>query len=230
MTRRELNLSSMFQTVEEFLNKNSSSFEDKPLIKAAIADLKQCNATIHSLNEAQSVSTRADFAIKAEDKKVLIDNAIKVSDGLKAIAAMKKDIRLKVEADVSRWELGRLRENDMLIRLKQLHVAAQPYLAELLTLGVEASVVDSLDGDSSKLMKTSPVIRNIKVKTRQATLELGQTVVSTNTLIRETLDPMMLPFKNLNPTLYGEYQNARKVADVQGGRPTKESTELKPEV
>jgi hypothetical protein len=37
-------------------------------MKAAIADLKQCNATIHSLNEAQSVSTRADFAIKAETK------------------------------------------------------------------------------------------------------------------------------------------------------------------
>ena len=79
-------------------------------------------------------------------------------------------------------------------------------------------------------MQTSPAIRNIKVKTRQATIELGQTVLSTNNLIRETLDPMMLPFKNINPTLYGEYQNARKVADVKGGRSTKESTELKPEV
>lgn len=230
MNRRELNLSTMFQTVEEFLNKNSSSFEDKPLMKAAIADLKQCNATIHSLNEAQSVSTRADFAIKAEDRKMLLDNGLKVSDGLKAIAAMNKDTRLKVEADVSRWELGRLRENDMLIRLKQLHATAQPYMAELLALGVEASVVDSLDSDSSKLMQTSPAIRNIKVKTRQATIELGETVISTNNLIRETLDPMMLPFKNINPTLYGEYQNARKVADVKGGRSTKESTELKPEV
>ena len=229
MNRRELNLSGMFQTLEEFLNNNLSSFEDKPLIMNVIADLGQRNQTIRSLNEAQSVSTRAEFYIKAEDKKVLIDNALKVSDGLKVIATMKKDSRLKIEAEISRWDLGRMRENDMLVRLKQLYVAAQPYVDELIPLGISADIIDSLNSDSSKLMKSSPMIKNIKVKTTQATAELGQLVVDTNNMIRETLDPLMLMFKNLNPTLYGEYQNARKIIDRPGGRSTKEAAGAKPE-
>lgn len=229
MNRRELNLSGMFQTLEEFLNNNLSSFEDKPLIMAFIADFKQRNKTILSLNEAQSVSTRAEFYIKAEDKKILLNNAISVSDGLKVIAAMKNDSHLKIEADVTRWELGRMRENDMLIRLKQLHTSALPYIEELIAIGVSAEVTNSLDGDTSKLMKSSPMIKNIRVKTVQATSELGELVVATNNLIRDTLDPLMLMFKNLNSTLYGEYNNARKIVDIRGGRTSKEDKEVTPE-
>jgi len=228
MNRRELNLFAMFQTLEEFLDKNLSSFEDKPAIMGCITELKSRNASIGSLNELQSVSTKADFAIKSEDKQLLIDTAIKISDGLKVLAATYKDTRLKIEAQVSRWDLGRLREGDLLVRLKQLYVSAAPHESELLPLGISKEEIDSLDSDTSKLMKSSPVIKNIKAKTTQATAELGQTVVDTNTFIREMLDSLMLQFKNLNSTLYGEYQNARKIVDRPAGYTTKpESPETK---
>ena len=228
MNRRELNLFVMFQTLEEFFETNLSSFEDKATIMGSIAELKSRNVSIRSLSELQSVSTKADFAIKSEDKQLLIDTAIKVSEGLKVLAATHKDTRLKIEAQLSRWDLGRLREGDLLVRLKQLYVSAAPHELELLPLGVSKEEIDSLDSDSNKLMKSSPVIKNIKAKTTQATAELGQTVVDTNTFIREMLDSLMLQFKNLNPTLYGEYQQARKTVDRQAGYASKpESVEAK---
>ena len=38
---------------------------------------------------------------------------------------------------------------------------------------------------------------------------------------------MMLPFKNLNPTLHGEYLNARNILDLGGGHSTAQG-EVKP--
>jgi hypothetical protein len=221
MTRRELNLFEMFRTLEEFFDLNLSSFENKPAIHGCITELKSRNATIATLNGLQSVSTKADFAIKNEDKLLLIDTAVKISDGLKVLAATNKDTRLKIEAQLSHWDLGRLKEPDLEVRLRQLHATAIPYGAELLPLGITMEEIDSLDTDTDKLMKTSPTIKNIKVKTKQATTELGQTVVDTNNFIRQTIDSLMLQFKTLDATLYGEYQNARKIIDRTAGRTTK---------
>jgi len=228
MNRREMNLFAMFQTVEEFFDTNLPSFKDKPVILDSITELKSSNTNIFSLNELQSVSTKADFAIKSEDKLSLIDTAIKVSDGLKVVAATHKDTRLKIEAQVSRWDLGRLREGDLIIRLKQLNATAAPYTTELLSQGILKEEIDALDTDTGKLMKSSPVIKNKQAKTTQATAELGQMVIDTNNFIRETIDALMLQFKNLNSTLYGEYQNARKIIDRPGGYSVKpESSETK---
>jgi hypothetical protein len=228
MNRRELNLFEMFETLEEFFDTNLSSFEDKPVVLDCIKTLKSRNVSIRNLNELQSISTKADYAIKSDDRQSLIDTAIKVSDGLKVVAATHNDARLKIDAQVSRWDLGRLRERDLLVRLKQLYVLAAPYEAELLPQGISKEEIDSLDSDTGVLMKSSPVIKNKQAKTTQATAELGQMVVDTNAFIRETIDSLMLQFKNLNATLYGEYQNARKIINRPAGRSDKsDSTETK---
>ena len=223
MNRRELNLSGMFLTLEEFLTANLSSIEDKPLIMSVYADLKANNIKIRSLTELQSVSTKADFEIKSEDKQSLLDTAVKVVDGLKVMAATHNDTRLKVETKLSRWDLSRMRESDMIVRLKQLGAVAMPYAEELIQLSITMEELKSLNSDSDKLLKVTPVIKNIEGKSTQATTELGQTIVDTNKMIRETLDPLMLQFKLMNKTLYGEYLNARKVVDRSAGRAPKET-------
>ncbi|HEY6915202.1 MAG TPA: hypothetical protein VI413_11040 [Paludibacter sp.] len=222
MNRREMNLSGTFQTLEEFLNDNLSSFDGNEPILGVIGELKIKNTKIRSLNELQAKSTEADYAIKSQDEHILIDIAIKVSDGLKVIAASRKDTRLKIEAKVSRWELGRMREGDMFIRLKQLYVAALPFVEDLLSLRVSKDEIDSLNIDESELAKSTPAIQNVKAKTKQATAELRQTIADTNNLIRETLDPLMLEYKIKNPTLYGEFKMARKIIDRAAGQAKKE--------
>jgi hypothetical protein len=221
MNRREMNLVGMLTTLEEFLTTNLSSFENKPAIMVVIEELKTKNAKIRSLNQSQSVSTEADYAIKSADEDALIATAVKVSDGLMVIAATIHDARLKIDGKISQWDLSRMRKDDMYVRLKQLNVTALPFVNQLLPLGISQTEVESLDTESTRLMKVKPVINNIIAKTSKATADLGQTITDINALVREMLDPLMLEFKLLNPTLYGEYLNARKINNRAAGHTPK---------
>ena len=224
MDRKQMNLSEMLQTLEEFLTANLSSFEDKPAIMSVIDELKTKNAEIKTLNLSQSVSTEADYAIKDTDEELLIATAVKVSDGLKVIAATNKDKRLKIEAKTSQWDLGRLRKDNLYVRLKQLYATALPLVDSLLPLGISKEEVDSLDTDSTKLSGVTPAINNIKVKTTKATTDLETTIKGINGVVNNTLDDLMLEFKLLNPDLYGEYLNVRKINNRAAGRSSKGDT------
>lgn len=226
MDRKQMNLSEMLQTLEEFLTANFSSFENKPAILAIIEQLRTSNAEIKRLNLSQSTSTKADFAIKQTDEEFLIATAVKVSEGLKVIAATDKDERLKIEAKTSEWDLSRMRKDDLYVRLKQLYATALPFVDQLLPLSISQAEVDSLDTDTTKLSKVKPVINTKTAKTTKATSDLGQTITEINTVVRETLDDLMLEFKLLNPTLYGEYLNSRKINNRAAGRSSK-STDQK---
>jgi hypothetical protein len=223
MDRRQMNVSEMLLTLEEFLTTNLFNFQNKPAIMAVIEKLKTKNAEIRVLNQSQSVSTEADFAIKGEDEDTLIATAVKVSDGLKVIAASTNDTRLKIEAKISQWDLKRMRKDARYVRLKQLYTTALPFVGQLVPMGITQLEVESLDTESTKLLKVKPVINNIKVKTTQATADLGQAIEDIKTLVKETLDPLMLEFKLLNPTLYGEYLNARKVNNRAAGHEKKQA-------
>jgi hypothetical protein len=221
MDRKQMNVSEMLLTLEEFLTTNLASFENKPAIMEVINALKTKNVEIRTLNQSQSVNTEADYAIKSTDEEVLIATAVKVSDGLKVIAATSKDERLKIEAKVSKWDFGRMRKSDMYVRLKQLNATALPYVAQLLPLGISQAEVDSLETESTRLMKVKPVINNIEGKTKRATTDLADTISGINAVVRDTLDNLMLEFKLLNPTLYGEYLNARKINNRASGHASK---------
>jgi hypothetical protein len=221
-----MNLSEMLQTLEEFLTANLSSFENRPAILAIIEQLRTSNAEIKRLNLSQSTSTKADFAIKQTDEEFLIATAVKVSEGLKVIAATNKDERLKIEANTSEWDLSRMRKDDLYVRLQQLHATALPFVNQLLPLSISQAEVDSLNTYTTKLAKVKPAINTKKAKISEATSDLGQTITEINTVVRETLDDLMLEFKLLNPTLYGEYLNSRKINNRTAGRSSK-STDLK---
>jgi len=221
MDRKQMNLLEMLLTLEEFLTANFSSFENKPAILAIIEQLRTSNAEIKRLNLLQSVSTEADYAIKGTDEEFLIATAVKVSEGLKVIAATNKNERLKIEAKTSEWDLSRMRKDDLYVRLKQLYATALPFVDQLLPLSISQAEVDSLDTDTTKLSKIKPVINTKKAKISEATSDLDQTLTEINTVVRKTLDDLMLEFKLLSPTLYGEYLNARKINNRAAGRSSK---------
>lgn len=222
MNRRNLNLFVTFQILEEFLNNNLSSFDGNDQILSVVGELKIKNTRIRHLNELLAKSTEADYAVKSVDEHILIDIAIKVSDELKVIAATRKDTRLKIEAKVSRWELGRMSGNEMFVRLKQLYATALPFAKELLSLGVSKDEIESLNIEEGELGKGSPAIQNVKAKTKQATAELRQTIADANALIREKLDPLMFQFKIVNSILYSEFRNIRNSIDRAAGYTKKE--------
>ena len=221
MDRKQMNLAEMLLTLEEFLTINLSSFENRPAILAIIEQLRANNVEIRRLTLSQSASTKADYAIKGKDEERLIATAVKISEGLKVIAATNNDQRLKIEAKASQWDLSHMRKDNLYVRLKQLYATALPFVDQLLPLSISQEEVDSLDTDTTNLLKLKPVINTKTAKTTRATSDLEQTITDIKAVVKETLDDLMLEFKLLNPTLYGEYLNARKINNRAAGHSSK---------
>jgi hypothetical protein len=217
MTRVEINQFNMMQSVDQFFTNNQSLISSNPAIVAACNKLKSLIGDINAESQVQAVSTKAGSAVKADVKTNITDTVLKVAAGMAAQAASTADTRLKIAADITRSELSKMRDADLLIKTRAIHEAALPLVTELAIWGVTKADVDALVSIADEYSTQSPDIRNLKVKTVQATTDLKAKFDETNTLIKNTLDPMMLPFKNLNPTFHGEYLKARAIVNLGGG-------------
>ncbi len=220
MNKTQMNQFNMMKSVDKFFTNHQSLVSTNPAIVATVNKLKSLISDINSLSNVQAVNTKADSAIKAEVKKRLINTALKVAGGLSAQAAAMGDARLKQAADITLSELNVMREADLLIKIRTIHEAALPITAELAVWGVVQSDIDDLITIADEYSTQSPAIRNLVAKTEQATTDLKARMKEANTLLKDTLDAMMLPFKTLQPSLYGEYLNARAIVDLGGGRTT----------
>ena len=213
MNRTEMNQFNMMQSVDQFFTINLLLLSSNPAIGKNAARLKTLIGEINAISQVQAVSTKADTTIKADIKSSLIDGALKVAGGMSAHAAATGDTRLKMIADISFSELNKMRETDFTIKIRAIYDAALPIAEALEVWGVTQADIDGLNTGVEEFTTKSPTIRNVKAKTKQATSGLKSKFDEGNDLIKNTLDPMMLPFKNLNPTLHGEYMNARAIID-----------------
>ena len=225
MNRTEMNQFNMMQSVDQFFTINLLLLSSNPAIGTNVARLKTLIADINAISQVQAISTKADTTIKADIKSSLIDGALKVAGGMSAHAAATGDTRLKMIADISFSELNKMRETDFTIKIRAIYDAALPIAEALEVWGVTQADIDGLNTGVEEFTNQSPTIRNVKAKTKQATSGLKTKFDKGNDLLKNTLDPMMLPFKNLNPTLHGEYMTARAIIDrraTQTPAPVKE--------
>jgi hypothetical protein len=221
MTRNEQNQFTMMQSVHQFLTINELFFSNNSSLMAVYKQLKVQIDEIDTHSQVQAGNTKADSALKLQNKENIIETVLKVLAGMGAHGASINDTRLKMASNVKISELRRLRDADFVIKIRAIYEIALPIAIELGVWGVEKTDIDSLDRSPNEYMQKSPGIRNVKAKTVQATTDLKLAFDTTNTLIKSTLDPMMLPFKTLKPTFHGEYLIARAIIDLSASR-TKE--------
>lgn len=224
MNRKEMNSLNMFKSLEVFLTDNSALLASYEPIVTIHNKLKLAVADIEALGKTQSIDTKTQSALKAELKESLDENVLKVTAAMSAIAAEKNDTKLRIVSNVEKSHLTRLREADYGIKIKKIYEAALPLVTELAKWGVTQDDVDFLAESANDLITRSPAIRNTRVVTKQASVEIKLKISDTNSLIKLNLDALMKPFKTLNPTLYGQYTNARKILDIaarqhKGGEP-----------
>ena len=221
MTRNEMNLVNMFKTVDGFLTTNHELLTEYPAIIAAHEHLQGEIVTIEELTEIQAQDTKVQTGLKGNEKEELDGVMIKVSDAMAAEAAATNDQELKMIADWPKSLLNRLREGDYHVKVQQVYKAALPLATKLAKWNVTLEEIESLNTLSTSLQKRTPDIRNVKVVSKQASTELHERISLQNTELKETLDKLMKPFSNINPTLHGQYTNARIVID-------KSATQAKP--
>jgi hypothetical protein len=221
MTRNEMNLVNMFKTVDWFLDTNKELLKGYQPIIESHGRLKQGLLVLNDLSEAQAKDTKVQTELKSNEKDELDRTMIKVSDAMSAVAAASNNQELKLIANWPKSLLSRLREGDYHIKVQQIYKAALPLASQLLVWGVSAEEIEALNTLSSSFQKRTPDIRNVKVVSKQASTELRSKVAELNMEVKDTLDKLLKPFSNLNPTLYGQYTNARSIVE-------KAATQAKP--
>ena len=213
MTRNEMNLVNMFKTVDWFLAVNQNLLSDYPAILVAQSHLQSEIAIIDDLTETQAQGTKVQTGLKSNEKVELDGVMIKVSNAMGAEAAATNNQELKLIADWPKSLLNRLREGDYHVKVQQVYKVALPLAIQLSKWGVTLQEIESLNTLSDSLQKRTPDIRNVKVVSKQASTELRERISLQNTELKDTLDKLMKPLSGINPTLYGQYTNARIVID-----------------
>lgn len=226
MNRKEINLLGMIESVVEGLSNNQSLISDKPAIVAVQTKLKDNIAEIYSLKSKQAVSTKADTAIKGYKKEDMIANLLVCAAGVAAVGAEKNDVKLKMAGAVSESALKNMRESDLVIKGHEVFEAAKTIVTELAAWSVTEDEIDDLGESTDSYLSQNPTIRNIKAKSVQATVEIKEKLDESYMLIKDQLDVFMLPFKKINPTFYGEYQNTRLIIARAASHP-KPTAEVK---
>lgn len=213
MNRKELNLEGMIQSVVGGLDNNQLLISDKTAIVAVLTKLKANLVAIKDLKQKQAVSTKADTAIKSYRKEDMIANLMEVAAGIAAVGAEKNDVRLKMVGDVSESALKNMRESDLVVKGHEVYETALSIVPELVVWSVTQDEIDDLGESTDSYLSQNPTIRNIRARSTQATAEIKEKIDESYGLIKDPLDALMLPFKKINPTFYGEYENTRLIID-----------------
>jgi len=217
MTREQINLLSMLKSILQFFDENPQLLEGKPALQAAVKKLRAGVSEIEALEQAQAKGSKADTALKRETKTSIISALLKVLAGIGAHGAATNDTRLKMAADVSEYELKKMRDNYLIIQTNATHELAMTIATDLETWHVTQEDIDALDTNSAAFNAKDPAIKIIRARSAQATKDIKVKLDEAYDFTKDTLDPMMLPFKTVNPTAYGHYQKAREIIHTAGG-------------
>lgn len=217
MTREQINLLSMLKSVLQFFNENPQLLEGKPALQAAVEKSRTYVSEIDSLEQAQAIGSKADTALKHETKTSIISALLKVLAGIGAHGAAINDTRLKMAADVSEYELKKMRDNNLIIQTNATHELAMSIASALETWHVTRDDIDALNTNSAAFEAKDPAIKNIKARSAKATADIKAKLDEAYNFTKDSLDAMMLPFKTVNPTSYGHYQKAREIIHLAGG-------------
>lgn len=219
MNRKEINFMDMITAVIVFLTDHLPFFDGKPGILEVKAAIEANVGEIEDLNKMQADSPKTNAEVKKKVRTDAITAAMKVAGGLSAHAAITKDLHLKSLAVVSGSALKGQRDSDFVITLMSIYDAALPLADELAVWGVTLEDINALKSYSDEYKQYSPALRNVKINSKQVTADMKAKIMETNLLIRESLDPLMLPFRQLNPSLHSKYISARTVIGRAATRP-----------
>jgi len=217
MTRKSINLLDMLKSVLQFFTENPQLLEGKPALQTSVEKLRVYINEIEALEQAQAKNAKTETALKGETKTALINAASKVLAGIGAHAAAINDTRLKMDSDITDYDLNRLRQNDLITEIHAIYDMALPIASELTTWHVTQDDIDALDTNSAAFDAKDPAIKNIKARSAKATADIKAKLDEAYNFTKDTIDAMMLPYKTVNPTAYGHYQKAREIIHTAGG-------------
>ena len=212
-----------YQTVELVLDTHKPTWESLPAFVTAVGDFIAVIPEI--LSHAQTQTSREGASNeKAYALASLGNTAFEIGAAVHAFAVTTQDFALEGRVDFSRSTIVNGRESSVLSRARDIHAAATASLASLADYGITQAKLTAFKKKIDAFEATLGKPRQQIATSSAATTTLSQQFNEADAILNKRMDKLVLQFKDAAPDFFNEYQTARSVVSLRGGRKTNDTT------
>ncbi|MBI9068816.1 MAG: hypothetical protein JEZ09_16085 [Salinivirgaceae bacterium] len=214
MKQVQMNRKHMVDATLVFLDNNVSKWQSIAKIGEVKNQLDAINLAIDNAAEEQEQSQVTIGKVKQKLKHTICEKADILNDVIEVFALMTDKPTLADKMADSASDLLKMKNEDMLRRVKQIITAANEN-QELLTAdyGLNAEQITDLQADYDHFLELNGQPREYQIKSSVATKSLEDLFAETNNLLVNQLDNLMKIFKRRDASFYNGYLKARMVVD-----------------
>jgi hypothetical protein len=223
MDTRETNKVTMHKTVDSFLDKSNSIWNDMAPFANATQRLKANLAAIDSAVQKQEAPSGAG-AGKAAARDALEDAAFLMAQALSVLGHTSSDHELKARVDLSRSDFDRLGDEELSHRAKTILDEANARKTELAAFNITQASMDDFSQalQAFNSAKTSP--RTAVVERMTKTQSIPVLLRDNDSILRNELDPLVNLFQPTHPEFVAGYRSARVIIDRAASHGTATAT------
>jgi len=214
----------MYGTVDSILDNNSSLFEWYDELISAHKRLKDNLALLNLNAQVQKTNTTGLTAGKRLLKSDLINTILKFSAALRAYATSVNNTELKVKSHYVKSDLKKKPDPILSDIGRLLFELAIPLKSEVKKYFVDDKEIFEMDNLLAAFKKACPQKRVATAESKVSTRNIRTGIKSTDLLLKDEIDELMLPFQFSQTDFYNIYRNARKIVNYSGrgkGKPDK---------
>jgi hypothetical protein len=214
MNQSQMNRKHMVEATLSFLNGNTANWQRVAKMNEAVTKLGGINLAIDAAATRQMQAQVNAGEIKSELKFTICQKADILNDVVEVYAQMTGDEMLAQTMAGSANDLLKLKNDDMLRRVKQIIDAAVEKQEDLIAdYGLSADQITELQADYDRFLELNGLPREYTIQSAVATLTLEELFTEVADLLTNQLDNLMKIFKRSDPTFYNGYLQARIVVN-----------------
>lgn len=214
MDQSKMNRKHMIEATVTYLDGNATTWQSVAKIGEVKNTLENINRAIDDAAEQQADSKVTIGKSKLVLKRKICEKADIVNDIVEVYAVINNDNNLAEKMAASASDLFKMKNDDMLRRVKQIIDSAiglqEPLAADY---GLNAEQVSDLKADYDQFLVLNGQPREYQIKSSMATQSLEDLFSEANNLLANQLDNLIKIFKRRDANFYYGYLKARMVVD-----------------
>jgi len=224
MNAKQDNKVGMFTSVKLACAENSAIWASVPAFGAAFAKFNTCVERIQEFAQKQAERSTGATADKRRCRESMCDAALVIAGAARAFAIDNNNLELAGKVDFSRSTLLGGRDRTSAEKCQTIHRLASENLGDLTEHGVTPAKLKGLQTKIDAYMACLQRPRQIIAESKTATAQLEAEIETADQLLTDSLDRLVLQFKDSEPEFYNNYTNARAIVNNASGRSSGEDS------
>lgn len=214
MNQRQMNSKHMLDATLVFLDENFTLWQSILKIDEVKNQLGTISLAIDNAADEQEQSQVTIGKIKLKLKRIISEKADILNDVVEVFALMNDNQILADKMADSVSDLLKMKNEDMLRRVKQIIKGASENQEMLIIdYGLNPEQITDLQTDCDRFLELNGQPREYQIKSSMATKSLEDLISEANRLLSNQLDSLMKIFKRRDANFYHGYLKARMVVD-----------------